>query len=283
MPNLSQASATPSKQRSAVSGSGAPPELRTKRGVPPMAATSEALTATALKPTFSGEAHSLKWWPWVSMSEAATHVLSPIFNTAQSSPTGTITSDGAGGRRAEILRITSCSFNSALCRTLRSGLPQARSSLHLLDGRPEHVRVSLCVPGMQRAPLGFRGPHGGVVGRGLRFYLAPGMACQEAHASVQFGIFGLAPRLYPGPPGVFDAGPYAGLLVQLAAGTGDEILTLLEHTARILPEPGGRLAAPEQQDPRPDVLEIDEHGPGPEVGGNHARVLARQGWRGRSL
>jgi hypothetical protein len=41
-------------------------------------------------------------------------MLSPIFNTAQSSPTGTITSDGAGGRRAEILRITSCSFNPAL-------------------------------------------------------------------------------------------------------------------------------------------------------------------------
>src|SRR5215204_2571286 len=194
MPNLSQASATPSKQRSAVSGSGAPPEVRTKRGVPPIAATSEALTATALKPTVSGAAHSLKWWPWVSMSEAATHVLSPIFNTAQSSPTGTTTSDGAGGRRAEILRITSCSFNPALCRkghgdrgnacSAEPPRAPAHSSLHLLDGRPEHVRLSLRVPGTQRAPLRFRGPHGGVVGCGLRFYLASGMACQEAHASV---------------------------------------------------------------------------------------------------
>src|SRR5919112_4771389 len=143
------------------------------------------------------------------MSEAATQMLSPIFNTAQSSPTGTITSDGAGGRRAEILRITSCSFNPALCRKGQGDRgPPARSSLHVLDGRPEHVRLSLCVPGTQRAPLGFRGPHGGVVGRPFRFYLAPGMACQEAHAGVELGIVGGAPRLYPGPPGAFDGGPY---------------------------------------------------------------------------
>src|SRR5918994_1121083 len=108
---------TPSKQRSAVSGSGAPPEARTNLGVPPIAATSDSLTATALEPTSSGVAQSLKWWPETSMSEAATHVLSPIFTTAQSSPRGTSTSGGAGGRRAEILRITSNSFKNASCPT----------------------------------------------------------------------------------------------------------------------------------------------------------------------
>src|SRR5215217_1023590 len=173
------------------------------------------------------------------MSAAATHMLPPSFNTAQSSPTGTTTSDGAGGRRAEILRMTSCSFNPT---------PPARSSLHLLDGRPEHVRLPLRVPGTQRAPLGLRGPDEGVVGRGLRFYPVSGMARQEAHAGVQ-----------------------------LAAGTGHEVLALLEHTAGVLPEPDGRLAAPEQQCPRPNAIEIDEHDPGPEVGGNHAHIFPLQG------
>src|SRR5215208_943058 len=126
---------TPSKQRSAVSGSGAPPETRTNLGVPPIAATSEALTATALYPTSSGVAQSLNWWPETSISEAATHVLSPISRTAQSSPRGTSTSGGAGGRRAEILRITSNSFKDASCPTSRgdrgiscsAGTPRAQA------------------------------------------------------------------------------------------------------------------------------------------------------------
>src|SRR5919107_2004294 len=157
----------------------------------------------------------------------------------------------------------------------------ARSSLHLPDGLPEHVRLPPRIPGTQRAPLGLRGPHRGVVGRGLRFYAAPGMACQETHAGVQVGVLGPTPRLYPGPPGVFDAGPYAGLLIQLSAGAGHEVLALLEHTAGVLPEPDGRLAAPEQQGPRLGSIEVDEHGPGPQVGGDHAGVLALRGWRGR--
>jgi hypothetical protein len=53
------------------------------------------------------------------MSEAATHVLPPISRTAQSSPGGTSTSGGAGGRRAEILRITSNSFKDASHPTSR--------------------------------------------------------------------------------------------------------------------------------------------------------------------
>src|ERR671913_573547 len=150
MPNLSQAFKTPSEQRSAVSGSGAPPEARTNLGVPPIAATSEALTATALYPMSWGVAQSLKWWPETSMSEAATQVLSPIFRTAQSSPRGTSTSGGAGGRRAEILRITSNSLNAALCPTSREdgGIFCSGGILH---GRAPRQRPrTLPLPGPER-------------------------------------------------------------------------------------------------------------------------------------
>src|SRR5215211_4921074 len=271
------------------------------------------------------------------MSEAATQVLSPISKTAQSSPTGTSTSGGAGGRRAEILRTTSSSFNPALCRTNRGGRknarnagsprarapgprprrpplrgperpsppsfsarpregptpqpgppsrtvprlrarlprraafdpdfskrgiprslrPQERSSLHLPDGFPEHVGFLLRVPGTQRAPAGFGNPRVGVVGLCLRFYLTSGMACQEAHAGVKLRIVGGAPRLDPGPPGVFDPGRYTGLFVQLAAGAIHKVLAYFEHAAGVLPEPDGRLATPEQKDLRFGVIEID--------------------------
>jgi hypothetical protein len=69
------------------------------------------------------------------MSEAATHVLPPISRTAQSSPGGTSTSGGAGGRRAEILRITSNSFKDASypasrkdrCFSCSAGTPRAQA------------------------------------------------------------------------------------------------------------------------------------------------------------
>src|SRR5918993_716921 len=137
---------TPSKQRSAVSGSGAPPEARTNLGVPPIAATSEALTATALYPTSSGVAQSLKWWPETSISEAATQVLPPISRTAQSSPRGTSTSGGAGGRRAEILRITSNSFNDALCPTSRGDRGASRSAGTLRVRAPRQRPRTLPLP-----------------------------------------------------------------------------------------------------------------------------------------
>src|SRR5829696_2517058 len=213
------------------------------------------------------------------MSEAATQALSPIRKTAQSSPTGTSTSGGAGGRRPEILRTTSSSFNAAFCRrgcggpetscsakTPRARAPgprprapppgppprtvsppragrcrgaasglslsvgealcSLRSSLHLPYGLPEYVRFLPRIPGTQRTPTGFRDPHVAVVGRGLRLYLSPGMPGQKTHAGVELGIAGATPRLDPGPPGVLDPGPHAGLLVQLAAGATHEVLAL---------------------------------------------------------
>ena len=110
----------------------------------------------------------------------------------------------AGRPRARLSRGAASGPLSSERVVLRS---PASSSLHLPDGSPEHVRLLLCVPGTQRAPLGFRCPHVGVVGRCLRFYLASGMACEEAHAGVELGVVGGAPRLDPGPPGVLDARP----------------------------------------------------------------------------
>src|ERR687893_1718126 len=112
--NSSHASRTPSMQRSVVSASFAPPEASTKRGTPPIAATSETLTATALYPTSSGEAHSLKCLPSTSMSAATTQRASPKRSTAQSSPMGTTTSGGGEGSLSERRRMTSSSFKAVV-------------------------------------------------------------------------------------------------------------------------------------------------------------------------
>jgi hypothetical protein len=112
------------------------------------------------------------------------------------------------------------------------------------------------------------------VGRGLRVYLSSLMPCQKAHAGVELRVIRVAPGLDPGPPGVFDTGQHAGLFVELTAGAGFEILAFFEHAARVLPEPNGRFAAPEQERPRLDASKINEYSPGPEVGRDYAGIPA---------
>jgi hypothetical protein len=97
------------------------------------------------------------------------------------------------------------------------------------------------------------------VGSSLRVYLSSLMPCQKANAGVELWVVRVAPGLDPGPPGVFDSGPHTGLFVELAAGAGFEILALFEHAARVLPEPNGRFAAPEQERPRLDASKIHQH------------------------
>jgi hypothetical protein len=100
------------------------------------------------------------------------------------------------------------------------------------------------------------------------------MPRDKAHAGVEFWIVRVAPGLDPGPPGVFDTGHHAGLFEELAAGAGFESLAFFEHTARVLPEPNGRFAAPEQERPRLDASKIHEDSPGPEVGRDYSGVPA---------
>src|SRR4029450_2400719 len=101
------------------------------------------------------------------MSEAATHVLSPISNTAQSSPTGTSTSGGAGGRGAETLRRTSGGSRGALCRSSRGARRGATPVA------PEHV-----APERQG-----RGPEGPLPqdqrGRARPYFLPGGERCES--------------------------------------------------------------------------------------------------------
>jgi hypothetical protein len=112
------------------------------------------------------------------------------------------------------------------------------------------------------------------VGRGFRSNLSSLMPRQKAHAGIELLVISVAPGLDPGPPGVFDTGQHAGLFVELAAGAGFEILAFFEHAARVLPEPNGRFAAPEQERSRPDAFKIHEYSPGPEVGRDYAGILA---------
>ena len=112
------------------------------------------------------------------------------------------------------------------------------------------------------------------MGRGIRVYLSSLMPRQKAHAGVELRVIRIAPGLDPGPPGAFDPGLHTCLFVELAAGAGFEILAFFEHAARVLPEPNGLFAAPEQERPRLNASKIHEYSPGPEVGRNYSCVPA---------
>src|SRR5215212_4650117 len=99
------------------------------------------------------------------MSDAATQSRPPSRRTAQSSPIGISTSEGASGNLSEILRMTSNSFIGCVPpKRAPAGADRFPSCLQRSHRIPEGVHLLLGVPGCQAAPLLFGSPRVGVMG-----------------------------------------------------------------------------------------------------------------------
>src|SRR5215218_5143703 len=184
----------------------------------------------------------------MSMSAAATLRTSPRRNTAQSSPIATTISGGGDGSFSERLRMTSNSFKLILYRFLNAIVP---STPHLPYGFPQNVRFFVGVPGVQAVPLLLGRPDVGVV-------------------RVAFGVMRRTPGLDPGPPDDLRLGIETSLFKSLALGASSKVLTGLEHTARVLPEPRRRLEASQKQCPGFVAPQVHHDSPSTEVGADDA-------------
>src|ERR687898_3080299 len=145
---------------------------------------------------------------------------------------------------------------------------------------PQVARLFARIPGTERTPLGFVDPTVVIVGDVFEADFAARVPGEKADAGVELGVVGGTPGLDPGPPDKLRFGIQASFLKGLAPGASREVLTRLEHAARVLPEPFGRLATPQEQ--RPGLVappEIHDDRPGTEVGADGAGA-GRNGWWG---